>query len=198
VLVDGDYRRAWTGVSVFAESAEDIGENVILYVDIIILAAVVCTGLWAVMTRSILRAAIALALASALVAALMFKLGGALAAVFELSVCSGLISVLFISTISLAPPETSEEKAEHFKARFKRFKYLPGVIVLLAVGLSFLAVKMHTVPATKTIGCFGANSCSDARVILWSSRPMDMIGQVIILLAGVFGVVILFKETEKQ
>jgi NADH-quinone oxidoreductase subunit J len=164
----------------------------VVYVDISMLVAMVCVGLWAVMTRSMLRAAIALALASALVAVLMFKLSSPLAAVFELSVCSGLISVLFISTISLASPETKSEKAEHCKARFQRFRYLPVVIVLLAIVLSFMAVKLNVSPRINIEGVI------DARTIMWDTRTVDILGQVVSLLAGVFGVVILFKEADKK
>lgn len=163
------------------------------YVEIIIVCILVGAALWAVMTRSMLRSAIALALASAFVAVLMFKLHSPLAAVFELSVCSGLISVLFISTISLTQAETREEKEEHRKARLKRFWLLPVVVAVIAVVLVVLALRPQQclLPPVSGDGV-------DPRTIMWRSRPFDMLGQVIILLAGVFGVVILFKEPDKQ
>jgi hypothetical protein len=37
----------------------------------------------------------------------------------------------------------------------------------------------------------------DVRVILWNERLLDVLGQVVIMLAGVFGVVVLFKERKK-
>ena len=159
---------------------------------ICILVVTVLAGLWAVMTRSILRAAIALAAASALVAVLMFKLNSPLAAVFELSVCSGLISVLFISTISLAAPETARQKETHRKARFKRFRFLPVLLVLVIFGLSLAASRFSMrLPEQSAPG-------KDARLVLWQDRPFDLVGQVIILLAGVFGVVTLFKESKEE
>jgi NADH-quinone oxidoreductase subunit J len=143
------------------------------------------------MSRSLLRAAIALALASALVAVLMFRLNASLAAVFELSVCSGLISVLFISTISLTSHETSEEKTTHLKRRLRRFWFLPVILVALGAVLAFMQVRLAApLLAPETV--------TDPRVILWNARPLDLLGQIVIMLGGVFGVVLLFKEQEKK
>jgi NADH-quinone oxidoreductase subunit J len=158
--------------------------------DVFILTVMIIAALWAAMTRSLLRAAIALAFTSAVVSIMMFQLGAPLAAVFELSVCAGLITVLFISTISMTEPRTPEEKVMHRHERFQRFRFLPVIIVAIGIVLSLLAVKVNIAlppPEMET----------SVRNVLWSGRPLDMIGQVIILLAGVFGVIILFKETEK-
>jgi NADH-quinone oxidoreductase subunit J len=158
-----------------------------IQLDILLLTAVLAAALWAVMTRSLLRAAIALALTSAVVSVFIFRLGSPLAAVFELSVCSGLISVLFISTISITQSQTKEEKLTHMRERLRRFRFLPLVIVLTGVALSLLVVKFGgPLP--------GPEVQTDPRAVLWQERSLDMIGQVIILLAGAFGVVILFKE----
>ena len=155
--------------------------------DIIILIFMIASALWAVMARSLLRSAIALALTSVLVSVLMFKMNAVLAAVFELSVCAGLISVLFISTISLTQPLTRDEVVKHMKERFKRFRYLPLIIVIVGIVLSLFTVKPKvTLPLPELE--------TNVRRVLWDIRRLDMVGQVIILLAGVFGVVILFKE----
>jgi NADH-quinone oxidoreductase subunit J len=52
-----------------------------------------------------LKAAICLGVASALLGVLFFVLNAPYAAVFELSICAGLITVLFVSTISLTKGE---------------------------------------------------------------------------------------------
>ena len=77
--------------------------------DIFILILLIVAALGTVMTRSLLRSAMGLALTSAILTVFMFRLGAPLAGVFELSVCTGLISVLFISTISLTEPLTPEQ-----------------------------------------------------------------------------------------
>lgn len=157
-------------------------------IDTIILVCMILGALWVVMTRSLLRAAIALAFTSAALSILMFRLSSPLAAVFELSVCTGLVSVLFISAIGLTHPSTREEKAEHKVERLQRFKYLPFIVVAVGIALSFVAVKLSLRLPPPEIE-------SDVPTVLWNLRPMEIVGQVIILLSGVFGVVILFKET---
>ncbi len=163
----------------------------LITLDIVILILMILAALWAVMTRSLLRSGIALALTSAILSVLMFKLNAPLAAVFELSVCTGLISVLFISTISLTQPLSYEEIIKHMKDRFRRFRYLPVIVILAGIGLSFVKVRPNLIlppPETET----------NVRNILWNFRSLDMVGQVIVLLCGVFGVVILFKERVKK
>lgn len=158
--------------------------------DIFLLIVLVLGALATVMIRSLLRSAIALALTSAVLSMIIFRLGAPLAAVFELSVCTGLISVLFISTISLTEPRTADEKIQHKRTRLKKFWYLPFLVIILGVILSQLN-KMIAFPLPT------ASSESDPRLALWNSRSLDILGQVIILLVGVFGIVILFKERKK-
>jgi len=158
-------------------------------IDIISLIALTAAALWTVMTRSLLRSGIGLALTSALLAVVIFRLNAAYAAVFELSVCSGLISVLFISTISLTHPLTRAETLEHMKTRLKRFWYLPVIVVLVAVAFCIARLKF-SVELPKAV------AAEDARFILWNLRRLDVIGQVIILLAGAFGVALLFKKRD--
>jgi len=68
----------------------------------VVLAAVILIGaVTAVLSRNLLRAAVALGVGSAALAALFFLLSAPYAGGFELSVGAGLISVLFIVAISL-------------------------------------------------------------------------------------------------
>jgi len=160
-------------------------------IDIILLTVLVIAALWTVMTRSLLRAGMGLAVTSAVLSIVMFRLNASLAAVFELSVCAGLISVLFISTISLTESTSYEEVAEHMKERMRRFWYLPLILIAVGVGMSFAHLNLNvTLPK--------AAGEQDVRFLLWNLRQLDIIGQVIVLLTGVFGVVILFKERQEK
>jgi NADH-quinone oxidoreductase subunit J len=143
------------------------------------------------MTRSLLRSAIGLALVSAILTILLFRFDSPLAAVFELSVCSGLISVVFISTISLTEPMTMKEVIKHMKDRLTRFWYLPFIVVIVGTALSLLDIRLDIKVPPPEIQ-------KDVREVLWNMRQLDLIGQVTILLAGVFGVAILFKEGRKK
>ncbi len=159
--------------------------------NIALLMALLAAALWTVMTRSLLRSAIFLALTSIILTVLMFRLNSPLAAVFELSVCAGLISVLFVSTISLTQPMSQEDVIKHMRERMVRFWFLPALLAVVAVVLAFLAKKPVTqVASPETI--------QDVRVVMWHLRPVDMLGQIIVLLTGAFGVVVFFKERAKK
>ncbi len=89
------------------------------------------SSLWAVMRGSLISATIALAIDERDAVRYNVQLLSPLAAVFELSVCAGLITVIFMSTISLAEPLTYAEAISKAKARIKGFWFLPVILVVL-------------------------------------------------------------------
>jgi NADH-quinone oxidoreductase subunit J len=162
-----------------------------LNLDLVILIILTLAALWTVMAWSLIRSAIGLALASAILTIIMFRLDSPLAAVFELSVCAGLIPVLFVSIISLTHPLSRKEVTQQVREKFSRFWYLPVIICFIAIIASLMRIKsgINLPPPEKL---------EDVRFVLWNLRQLDLIGQVIILLAGVFGIAVLFKEKEKK
>ncbi len=153
----------------------------------IILVLLVLAALWASLTTLLLRAAIALALTSAILAVVMYSLGATLAAVLELSVCAGLISVVFVSVISLTQRKPFKDYVVRRLSRMRRFWPLPLVLIGAGVALSFVHAPVQIVlplPAPQ----------GDVRTVLWNLRQLDLFGQILILLAGVFGVLVLFKR----
>ena len=153
---------------------------------LILLLLLVLAGLWAVMTSLLIRAAIALALSSAILTMIMFQLGAPLAGVLELSVCSGLISVVFITVISLTHRLPHPEYLARREDRISRFWLLPFIMLAVAAVLFFIP---------KPAGVFGHHPviAGDVRAIMWNLRQPDMFAQIMILLAGAYGVLILFK-----
>ena len=91
----------------------------------------------------------------------------------------------------MTQPQSQQEVAQHTRDRLGRFKFLPLIVILVALALVILNLKPSTPLPVPESG-------EDVRNILWNQRPLDLIGQVLILLAGVFGVVILFKEKSKD
>ncbi|MFA4905704.1 MAG: hypothetical protein WC645_04295 [Candidatus Margulisiibacteriota bacterium] len=156
-----------------------------------LLILTVLAGLWATMTALLLRAAIGLALVSALLSIIMYRMNAPLAAVFELSVCAGLISVVFISTISLTHRLPLQEFKVRRQSRITRFRYLPLVLVLAALGLYIMYRPFHIPLVPKEM-------VNDVRLVLWETRRIDLFGQILVLLAGVFGVLMLFKARSKD
>lgn len=68
---------------------------------ILLATVILASAITAVLSRSLLRAAVALGVGSAALATLFFLLQAPYAGSFELSVGAGLISVLFIIAVSL-------------------------------------------------------------------------------------------------
>ncbi len=160
-------------------------------IDLVILIAMILTALWTVMGRSLLRAAIGLALTSAIVSIMLYQLSAPLAAVFELSVCAGLITVIFITTVSLTQPLTMSEVYDHARRRLSRFWFLPFLVVIVAAIIYMLHLNLNLpLPAPETV--------TDVRSVLWNVRTIDLVGQLAVLLIGAYGVNILFKEIRKK
>jgi NADH-quinone oxidoreductase subunit J len=68
---------------------------------IILLVATVVFTVLAIELRDLVRASICLGIGSGILAGVFFVLGAPIAAVFELSVCAGLVTVLLLSSIGM-------------------------------------------------------------------------------------------------
>jgi NADH:ubiquinone oxidoreductase subunit 6 (subunit J) len=154
------------------------------------LLLLVVTAVFAVMIRNLIKASVALAATSVILTIIMFLLNSPLAAVFELSVCAGLITAVFISAISMTTVRTDEDIAVRRKQRVRRFIFLPLILLMLAAGLILAWPSLQLQIASVT------DSNPSVIYEAWNVRQLDMIGQLIIIIAGVFGVVVLFKERE--
>ena len=161
-------------------------------IHILLLSLIVICAAFAVVRTRVIRAAIMLAVISILVTAVLFVLNMPLAAIFELSVCAGLITVIFISVISLTNPLTAEERFEERDNMFKKFLLLPVLIIVCAASFYMLAKGINFIPMLD-----GAEvaEVSD-KAVMWHLKQIDLIGQIIIILTGVFGVVVLFKDNK--
>ncbi len=70
---------------------------------------VLLLALLAVHLRDLLKGALALAVMSAILAAMFFHFGAPWAAMFELSVCAGFITVLFLAVIALTEAREQDD-----------------------------------------------------------------------------------------
>jgi NADH-quinone oxidoreductase subunit J len=160
-----------------------------MIIELILLGLLIAASVWTVMTVRLLLSVIGLALVSALVSILMFRLNSPYAAVFELSVCAGLISVIFFVAVSFTKRLTDEDVKTLRDHRFRKTVWLP----LLLIGLGLILAKTLG-PRVLDAPVQGQ---ADVRPVLWGLRHLDLFGQIIVLLAGAFGVVIFFKEKKK-
>lgn len=169
-------------------------------IDILLVVTIVFTAIITVLQRSLLKGAIGLALTSALLTIQLFRFSSPLAAVFELSICAGLITVVFISTISLAEPLSYQDLSKKLKGRYKKYLTLPVLLVALIALILLIPndVLTSTLMLKSTAATTTTGGNSDVRNILWNQQGMDILGQIVIMLTGVFGVVLLFKERKND
>ncbi len=159
---------------------------VILMIGLVV-SAVVCAIL-----SDLLKAAIALTITSAILSVILFVMGAPLAAVFELSVCAGMITVVFISACSMNRNRTNEEHARRQKERNRRFVLLPAMLfALTAVLMMVLQPHITDISPAVTVG-----SGAGVQHALWGTRQVDLLGQIVLILTGVYGVIVFFKEKE--
>lgn len=152
----------------------------------ILLSLLVIFGFYALVSKSLLKVAIGLALVSATLTLILFTMNSPLAAVFELSVCAGLITVVFVSVISLTEPSSPKEQKQGEANHYSR--YVPGVILVLLAGWAIQsAFSDNSIPLSPIV------SGPDLRHTLWSLRKLDVFGQLAAMFAGIYGVIVLFK-----
>ncbi|MEW5951332.1 MAG: NADH-quinone oxidoreductase subunit J [Elusimicrobiota bacterium] len=157
-----------------------------LFIYIIIAAAAIL----AVTAGKMLTSAIMLAVASIALSLLLFNFNAPWAAVFELSVCAGLITVLFISAVSLVKKED-----ESLKESRGKFLLLP----FLALA-AFIIFSVILPPWFETLSGYAKYPAGEFKVgeIIWNLRSIDLLGQVTILAAAVFVVKSVFGKRSEQ
>jgi NADH-quinone oxidoreductase subunit J len=151
---------------------------------IFLLCGLVFCSILAVFFTDVLKAAISLAGASLFLALLFFEMGATYAGVFEISVVAGLITVLFISTISLTKEDAAVRESRLGRLIFPVF--FIAVVVVDFLVMSRLLGALQSLPGTPDTGGFGQ--------VLWGQRTFDLVGQIGIILAGVLCVLALFRK----
>lgn len=140
----------------------------------------------AVFLKDLVRAALSLAFMSALLAVLLYRLHSPYAAVFELSVVAGLITVLFVSTIALTRENEDRESS------WPLYVFVLGLLLFGLIDLSVMKALFHSVPPGD------GNVAKSFGLTLWGIRALDMVGQIAVIFGGVFGVLALLRDTEKD
>jgi hypothetical protein len=79
----------------------------------------------------------------------------------------------------------------HMRDRLSRFWFLPLIVVVVGIILSTIKVRIGIeIPPAETV--------TDVRVLMWSAKQLDLIGQATVLLAGGLGIALLFRERRKK
>ncbi len=166
-----------------------------LPVIILLLVSLVACAILCIVRPNLIKAAIWMSIMSGILALVMFLMNASLAAAFELSVCAGLIPVIFISASSMTKITSREEQAEKDKERKRRFALLPILLITLATAL-FFVLWPHV--SELLTGIVTKADASTPQQILWDKRQIDLVGQVIIVLLGVYADLVFFKGVREK
>lgn len=143
---------------------------------------ILACGFLAARARSLLASALWLAGTSALVAILLYALGAHEVAVIELSVGAGLVTVLLVFAINIA----GEEKLGLRPVVPRGLAGLLCVAPLAAIGALILPRLTPSVPPT----------AAGFVNVLWQDRALDVIVQIVLIFAGVLGLLGLLAEKD--
>lgn len=156
---------------------------------LLIFFIIVLSAMFSVIAKKILNSVIMLAVLSIGVSILLFVYNAPWAAVFELSVCAGLITVLFISAVSLIKHDEDEIKEN-------RAKYI--IFPLVLAGFIILCVTFVPEYFLKIEKFSYFNKVEERKLgeLIWLYRGVDIIGQITLLAASVFVIKHIFRKTE--
>ncbi len=134
----------------------------------------------AMVARRILASTIYLACVSALVSATLYLLGAYQVAVIELSVGAGLVTVLLVWAISITGDDALEAR--------------PILPRPLAAATTLLAAVLLFWMAASLAGQDAPGPAQSLAQAMWGARVLDVWVQIILIFAGVLGVLGLLAE----
>jgi uncharacterized MnhB-related membrane protein len=137
----------------------------------------------AMVARRILSSAIFLSCVSALVSATLYLLGAYQVAVIELSVGAGLVTVLLVWAISMTGDDMLDAR--------------PILPRPLAAATTLLAAVLLGWMAASLSGRESAGLTQSLGEALWGARVLDVWIQIILIFAGVLGVLGLLAESTR-
>ena len=164
----------------------------------LLVAGMILCAIQAIRTPRLLNAAIWLASASALLAIILYRMEAHEVAVIELSVGAGLVTVLFVFAITVAGEEVIASRSSGDESvpeeRHSPVPALPprALIWILVTGIVIL-LGWLILPA---ISLNGPNIQPAFAVVVWEERALDVLVQIVVIFAGVLGVLGLLSESE--
>jgi uncharacterized MnhB-related membrane protein len=146
---------------------------------LLVIGALIC-AFRAITTARILTSTIYLACVSAAVSTMLYLFGAYQIAVIELSVGAGLVTVLLVYAISVVGDDASD----------------PGPVIprSVAVGLTLLTIAMLGYMAYSLPSRDVAARVPTLLTALWQQRVLDVWIQMVLIFAGVLGILGLLAE----
>jgi NADH:ubiquinone oxidoreductase subunit 6 (subunit J) len=150
---------------------------------LLLILVAIAFAVQAVRVKGLLPSAIWLAGVSAMTAMLLYLMGARQVAVIELSVGTGLVTVLFVLAINIAGDDP-----------MRPHTVVPrplaiGICLLLVGVLAWMVLSSLPVPANST------TAETPLMVTLWRDRGLDMLLQVVLIFSGVLAMLGLLSES---
>ncbi len=155
------------------------------------LACLLVFCILSIMSHSLLKSAIFLALASAMLGVLMYMMGAVWAAVIEVSACSGLVTVIFISAISLSNIKKDDIHKQYEDK--KRMRWFPITMIVGGILLIVIALAKDF-----TLTSALQQTTDHFKEVFWNTRQVDIMGQIVTILIGGIAVFVLFREEQEN
>jgi uncharacterized MnhB-related membrane protein len=149
---------------------------------VLLVAGILICATQAIRAKRLLTAALWLAGVSALVALTLYVLGAREVAVIELSVGAGLVTVLFVYAIGIAGEDVIDVRT-----------IIPKPLALGLVIVSAILLGWMTLPFVGISVSVPALSFAGE---LWQQRGLDVLVQIVLIFAGVLGMMGLLAEAK--
>lgn len=151
-----------------------------MWIDLLLVAAIIMCGLQALRAGRLLPAVLGLAVVSALLATTLYRAGAPEVAVIELSVGAGLVTVLFVFSIAIAG-----EDAMHARA------VVPPTVAWLLIVVMGVLLSWTIWPLAQAETAMAE---APFATVLWQERGFDVLVQIGLIFAGVLGILGLLSE----
>jgi NADH:ubiquinone oxidoreductase subunit 6 (subunit J) len=146
-----------------------------------LIGAAMIFALQAIRSRRLIVSALWLAGTSALLSLTFYLLGAQLVAVIELSVGAGLVTVLFVFAISISGEDSTELRA-----------IVPNILSGTLVLVCAFLLGWLSLPVSNEVQTVAEPALSQ---MIWETRGLDVLVQVVLIFAGVLGLLGLLAET---
>lgn len=147
----------------------------------LLIAAILVCAYRTVRAQRLINVTIWLAVTSALTAMLIYTLGAPEVAVIELSVGAGLVTVLFVFAFTI----TGETTLDVVTLVPRGLVWLLTLAVVLALSRLILPVQSLLGPTLQTGSAMVSET--DFGHMLWQQRGLDVVAQMVLIFAGVMG-----------
>jgi uncharacterized MnhB-related membrane protein len=150
--------------------------------EVLVMAGTVLCAALAIRANRLIVSALWLAGASALISIVFYRMGAPELAVIELSVGAGLVTILFVFAISIAGDDAITATS-----------LLPRPVSL---GLVIAAAALLAWMCLPAVGVSLPGSNELFATVLWQQRGLDVLMQVVLVFAGVMGILGLLSESK--